>query len=1291
MKTSKNRRAPRSRARGCVAAAVGLALTVSFAPPAFSDPIPGQPGQGPSAANQPPVISPGVQDAQGDLSVYVQFRGKGAFEETQPSEALRGGKTQPQAERVQAIASSVRTQSQQVAEQSGGQVLYTTHNAIRGAAVYGNAERIRSLADRDDVVKVSKIVPKKRVNSGSVVDTGTLDEWTQTGQTGKGVTIAVIDSGLDYTHADFGGPGTTEAYDKAKASHDMPSADSGLFDTNKLSGGWDLAGDEYDSASSDASARVPHEDSNPLDCRAGGHGTHVAGTAAGYGVDKNGSTYRGGYTDLTKEDVSSMSIGPGTAPEAKLTSLRVFGCEGSTDLVGAALDRTLDPNGDGDFSDRANIASISIGADFGPSDDPENDIVDALSRQGVLSVIAAGNAGDEYNIYGNPGSSPSALTVANSQGSTAGTDEFEVTGPNDLKGKYNANYSSDFDYGGADPETLKGSAVAGPVDDKYGCEPFSGDQYKDKWVVLDWADDATQKFPCGSKIRFDNAAKAGAKGVILTSDREVEGSGIAGNATIPGAILPKSVVDKLIDTANKGSLEIRLDPGMRGHGRLDSGNKDVLNESSSRGEHGSIGYTKPDVAAPGTAIVSAGVGTGKDPLIMSGTSMATPHTSGIAALVLQKHQNYSPQNIKAVIMNTATHDVKNEGATASVERVGSGRVDALRAVNDDVLVYSKDRPDLVSQSFGVTEVNGDVQTYKRDITVDNTGSALHTYGVSFAGSTSVTGASFSFAPSVSVGPGGKSTITVTATIDPAKLSKELDPATAREQLGKARQYISTLSGRLVLSENGADLRVPLQIAPKPVSDVKATSTSVDFGNGEDSQDVNFKGAALDQNGYTSALGAFQLGATSDRINSQKLPARSVQGMDLQYVGASSNLPEFRAKGKDTTSGKIGFGISTWGPNSALTASMGFEVAIDVDRNGRPDYLVSLDRVKGLDYPVASLHGYKNGQLELLDQQPVNGSWGDRDTNTMDTNAFVLPVDANKIGIDVSDPASEISYRVTTQSWLSQGPVDSTDWIGYNPVSPDLWYSSDAAFNDVLFKDREGAVTAHRGGQEEGKALFLHLHNKVGDLSGIAKGEDGGVAEVLPTRSAPNATGHDPGFKDVPKDYVFHNEIAWLAEKNITTGWPDGTFRPMQPVQRDQMAAFLYRMAGSPQYTPPSTSPFKDVPTNHTFYKEISWLNQQGITKGWSDGTFRPGSPVNRDQMAAFFYRMVGSPSYTPPATSPFKDVPTDYVFYREIAWMADQGITKGWDDGTFRPMQPVQRDQMAAFLFRYNSKSFGNS
>ncbi|MCU1573738.1 MAG: alkaline phosphatase family protein [Micrococcaceae bacterium] len=180
----------------------------------------------------------------------------------------------------------------------------------------------------------------------------------------------------------------------------------------------------------------------------------------------------------------------------------------------------------------------------------------------------------------------------------------------------------------------------------------------------------------------------------------------------------------------------------------------------------------------------------------------------------------------------------------------------------------------------------------------------------------------------------------------------------------------------------------------------------------------------------------------------------------------------------------------------------------------------------------------------------------------------------------------------------------------------------------------------------------------------------------------------PSFRDVPPENQFHSEITWLAQAGVTSGYDDGTFRPTEPVHRDAMAAFLYRLAGNPGYTPPTVSPFTDVAPDSQFYKEISWLADQGISTGWPDHSFRPLEPVNRDAMAAFLYRFAGSPPYTAPAVSFFQDVTGNNQYYREINWLAAQHITFGYDDRIFRPLQSINRDATAAFLYRLDRAGF---
>ncbi len=172
------------------------------------------------------------------------------------------------------------------------------------------------------------------------------------------------------------------------------------------------------------------------------------------------------------------------------------------------------------------------------------------------------------------------------------------------------------------------------------------------------------------------------------------------------------------------------------------------------------------------------------------------------------------------------------------------------------------------------------------------------------------------------------------------------------------------------------------------------------------------------------------------------------------------------------------------------------------------------------------------------------------------------------------------------------------------------------------------------------------------------------------------------FSDVTPTTQFHDEISWLSNNQISQGYADGTYRPVTPINRDAMAAFLYRLAGSPA-VPANAPTFPDVRPDNEFYNEIRWLAAMKITTGYDDGGFHPLATVNRDAMAAFMYRFRGSPAV--PASAPtFPDVLPNNPFYKEIRWLADTGITTGYPDGTFKPVQPINRDAMAAFMYRYN-------
>jgi probable HAF family extracellular repeat protein len=176
------------------------------------------------------------------------------------------------------------------------------------------------------------------------------------------------------------------------------------------------------------------------------------------------------------------------------------------------------------------------------------------------------------------------------------------------------------------------------------------------------------------------------------------------------------------------------------------------------------------------------------------------------------------------------------------------------------------------------------------------------------------------------------------------------------------------------------------------------------------------------------------------------------------------------------------------------------------------------------------------------------------------------------------------------------------------------------------------------------------------------------------------------FTDVPPWERFVDEIEWAAASDITNGYPDDSFRPRRFSSRQAMSAFLYRLAGSPPFTPPATPTFDDVPSGHPFYAEIEWMVAEGIVAPdvYPDG-FHPGAPTTRQAMAAYLYRLAGSPGFVPPAPPTFDDVSSSHPFFLEIEWLAAEGITTGFDDGGYHPASKITRQAVAAMLFRYAS------
>ncbi|WP_317618958.1 S8 family serine peptidase [Cellulomonas palmilytica] len=993
--------------------------------------------------------------------------------------------------------------------------LGTVTNLMAGTLVTGDAKKIAALASSDEVTAIYRVATKKPMNSNTDAFTRALQTWQDTGNTGEGVTIAVIDTGLDYTHAAFGGLGTQEAYDEAYGEDGTQPVDPAWFDAAKYLGGYDFAGPLYDASLEEpGSTDVPTPDENPIDSLStspnSGHGTHVAGTAAGYGVTPDGDTFDGDYAELT--DLSGWKVGPGSAPRASIWAFKVFGdIGGSTDVTALALDRAADPNGDGDFSDHVDVVNMSLGSDGSPADDPDNVLVDKLTNLGVVVAVASGNAGDITDVGGAPGNAASSLTVANSVGAPVlDAARVEEADDADLIGTT---------VSGQNSVAYAGDDVTAPVvflgEDFDGCATFTPEQadaVEGKIAYLWW--DETPNRVCGSAVRFNNASNAGAAGVLLPTDVAVFSAGIAGNAAIPGFQMTKTATEALMAEVEAGTLTLTIGPGLAMAGSQD-GAGDLLNSGSSRGVHGSLGIVKPDVAAPGTSILSAASGGGAAGHVLSGTSMATPHVAGIAALVRAEHPAWTAAQVKAAVMNTATHDVTTEAGGAGLaygpERVGSGRVDARAAVDTDVIAYSSDDRNLVSVAFGVVDVADEVVTRKATVKVANFGSADRTYDTAFVAASTAGGADITVTPAqVTVPAGGKeATLTLTLTLDPSTLEREIDPTQELDQYGFEREYVTTLSGRVVLTSTDDDqeLRVPVQAAPRLVSDLSASK--VTFSGSSLDSELALSGRGVDAGGWTSLTSPLILARTSPRLEkdaSLTTSASAIASGDLRYVGWSSNAQYFEELGLPSDYATLNIGIAVDGDWASIGNAVIPVIDIDTDGDGEAD-LQSIVTKLDPEVDVTVVLTYDlNGDPEdgPVDWQYVNGVIG-ADTGLFDSNVLVAPIGLEYAGIE---SGTSPTVQVWTYSpYARDEVVDAVAPFTVSPFDAPFWFETD---DFVLSVGDDGvSIPVHRSGTAtSGKLLVLQHHN-----AGSSRAQ---VVDVsVPARTTTKLT-FTPGAKPTDK-------------------------------------------------------------------------------------------------------------------------------------------------------------------------------
>jgi minor extracellular serine protease Vpr len=577
--------------------------------------------------------------------------------------------------------------------------------------------------------------------------TGADIAHNELGLTGAGVTIAIMDSGVDYTLPELGG-----------CTAVGPSC--------KVRGGFDLVGNAYDDTPGPGFSPIPHPDGDPAPCDPNladqqevhgfgtsnaGHGTHVAGIAAADGHGANQVV--------------------GVAPGAKLLAYRVFGCNGGTDtdVMIHAMELAL--------ADHADVLNMSIGSAFSNwPESPEAVAADNLVDAGMVVVASIGNSGlngQQLWSAGSPGVAHKVIGVASFDNTKATLPSFIVGGASYGYNRAGGSLSS-VPISGSSEIVFNGTPAT--IGDGCGANAPTAANVSGKIVFIRRGSAPAPAPTCGFYNKAINAQHAGAIGVVLYNN--VAGALNPTVAPVPTGAEPVNIPVAAITAADG----LTIFNGIASNHTLTWTNNTVevplttagtISDFSSWGTDAEL-QLKPDIGAPGGQIYSTWPHQqygGHNSI--SGTSMASPHVAGLAALILQaKSKNITPAQVQTLLMNTSqpadVNVAKGSGFLEPTWRQGSGLAQIVPAVQTPAWVtpakFSLGEGNGGSQQLTVTNGGSTPVTYDLSaVTTVGTGpvaTAVYPYGFTYL--TGMNPTSFS-SSSVTVGPGSSATFTVNIT------------------------------------------------------------------------------------------------------------------------------------------------------------------------------------------------------------------------------------------------------------------------------------------------------------------------------------------------------------------------------------------------------------------------------------------------------------------------------------------------------------------------------------------------
>ncbi len=430
-------------------------------------------------------------------------------------------------------------------------------------------------------------------------------------------------------------------------------------------------------------------------------------------------------------------------------------------------------------------------------------------------------------------------------------------------------------------------------------------------------------------------------------------------------------------------------------------------------------------------------------------------------------------------------------------------------------------------------------------------------------------------------------------------------------------------------------------------------------------------------------------SVSDAVEISDVPV-PVQSEDLVSQAAAEELVGAIPTMKVDTTYSFSLSKGSSGPNYefyAFTPTVTAVYRVDVTgTKGKTDNGAFFDNNGDLQF--LNIHGlFTNNDAKYTVQMEKGTTYYvyvGPDTNRAESGKIKIRQVKKKI--------SSVYFEYYTNKILTVGPKGKGKWALKDDGTKnfDVWLFSIDELKSILsqvtvkYTDGTSTVWKQSDGYEVGSTGLLMIPEQVTD--GWKLDQKAYMNVYCGDRVTSNKIEikyNDPLFKDVrDPSNPYYTAIYWAAGKGITKGYSDGTFGINKSCTRGEAVMFIWRMAGQPAPKSASKSPFKDVPTSHTFYKAILWASQKGITTGYSDKTFRPKDTCTRGQIMTFIWRYKGKPAPKTVSKSPFKDVPKTHTYYKAILWGSQKGVTKGFDDGTFGINKNCSRGQIVTFLYR---------